>query len=131
MACSASARRRRCACATAIAVIVPVIGDTVAISGSVARPGIYEIRKGATLGSVLAYAGGALRPRGNQIAISRISADGSEQYLRAANLATAMVPGDAVQLTGGSAGGSTGRVVLRGFVCQPGRPRAGLGADRP
>jgi protein involved in polysaccharide export with SLBB domain len=92
----------------------------VAIAGSVSRPGIYEIRKGATLGSVLDYAGGALRPRGNQIAISRIAADGSEQYLRAASLATSLVPGDAVQLTGGSAGGSTGRVVLRGFVANPG-----------
>ena len=101
-------------------IIVPVIGDTVAISGSVARPGIYEIRTGASLGNVLDYAGGALRPRGNQIAISRIGADGSEQYLRAASLSTAMVPGDAVQLTGGSAGGSTGRVVLRGFVSNPG-----------
>lgn len=101
-------------------IIVPVIGDTVAIAGSVSRPGIYEIRKGSTLGSVLDYAGGALRPRGNQIAISRIAADGSEQYLRAASLATGLVPGDAVQLTGGSAGGSTGRVVLRGFVANPG-----------
>ncbi|MBC7519665.1 MAG: SLBB domain-containing protein [Sandarakinorhabdus sp.] len=101
-------------------IIVPVIGDTVAISGSVSRPGIYEFRKGASLGSVLGYAGGALRPRGNQIAISRINADGGEQYIRAATLQTAMVPGDAVQLTGGSAGGSTGRVVLRGYVSNPG-----------
>ena len=101
-------------------IIVPVIGDTVAIAGSVSRPGIYEIRKGSTLGSVLDYAGGALRPRGNQIAISRIAADGSEQYLRAASLATGLVPGDGVQLTGGSAGGSPGRVVLRGFVANPG-----------
>ncbi len=97
-------------------VIVPVIGDTVAVAGGVARPGIYEIGRGATLGSVLAYAGGAVRPRGNQIAISRIGADGSESYIRAATLATGLVPGDAIQLTGGSAGGSTGRVVLRGHV---------------
>lgn len=101
-------------------IIVPVIGDTVAIGGSVARPGIYEFRKGASLGSVLGYAGGALRPRGNQIAISRITADGGEQYIRAATLNTAMVPGDALQLTGGSAGGSVGRVVLRGYVSNPG-----------
>jgi polysaccharide export outer membrane protein len=101
-------------------IIVPVIGDTVAVSGSVSRPGIYEIRKGSSLGSVLDYAGGALRPRGNQIAISRINADGSEQYIRAATLATGLVPGDAIQLTGGSAGGSTGRVVLRGYVANPG-----------
>jgi protein involved in polysaccharide export with SLBB domain len=101
-------------------VIVPVIGDTVAIAGSVARPGIYELRRGSSLGTLLAYAGGALRPRGNQIAISRISADGSEEFIRAATLATTLVPGDAVQLTGGSAGGSTGRVVLRGYVSNPG-----------
>jgi polysaccharide export outer membrane protein len=101
-------------------VIVPVIGDTVAIGGSVARPGIYELRRGSSLSTLLAYAGGALRPRGNQIAISRITADGSEEYIRAATLATTLVPGDAVQLTGGSAGGSTGRVVLRGYVSNPG-----------
>ncbi len=101
-------------------VIVPVIGDTVAIGGSVGRPGIYEIRKGSSLGTLLDFAGGALRPRGNQIAISRITADGSEQYIRAATLATALVPGDGIQVTGGSAGGSTGRVVLRGFVGNPG-----------
>jgi polysaccharide export outer membrane protein len=101
-------------------VIVPVIGDTVAIGGSVSRPGIYEIRKGSSLSTLLGFAGGALRPRGNQIAISRITADGSEQYIRAATLATALVPGDAIQLTGGSAGGSTGRVVLRGYVANPG-----------
>jgi protein involved in polysaccharide export with SLBB domain len=101
-------------------VIVPVIGDTVAIAGSVARPGIYELRRGSSLGTLLAYAGGALRPRGNQIAISRISVDGSEEYIRAATLATTLVPGDAVQLTGGSAGGSSGRVVLRGYVSNPG-----------
>ncbi len=101
-------------------VIVPVIGDTVAIGGSVARPGIYEIRKGSSLSTLLGFAGGAVRPRGNQIAISRITADGSEQYIRAATLATTLVPGDAIQLTGGSAGGSTGRVVLRGYVANPG-----------
>ena len=91
-----------------------------AIAGAVARPGIYEVRRGASLGAVLAYAGGALRPRGNQIAISRITAEGSEQFIRAATLATTLVPGDAIQLTGGSAGGSTGRVILRGYVGNPG-----------
>ncbi len=101
-------------------IIVPVIGDTVAIAGNVARPGIYEIARGTSLASLLAYAGGAVRPRGNQIAISRIAADGSEQYLRAATLSSLLVPGDAVQLTGGSAGGSSGRIVLRGHVDNPG-----------
>ncbi len=104
-------------------IIVPVIGDTVGISGNVARPGIYEIRRGTSVGAVLDYAGGALRPRGNTIAISRIGSDGSEQFIRAASMSTAMLPGDAIQLTGGSAGGTVGRIVLRGYVSNPG-PRA-------
>ena len=108
-------------------IIVPVIGDTVAIAGNVARPGIYEIRKGSSVGAVLAFAGGALRPRGNNIAISRITAEGNEQFIRAASLSTALIPGDAVQLTGGSAGGTVGRVVLRGYVSNPG-PRALMAA---
>ena len=101
-------------------IIVPVIGDTVAIAGNVARPGIYEIRRGSSVGALLDYAGGALRPRGNAIAISRIAKDGSEEFVRTATLATALIPGDAVQLTGGSAGGALGRVLLRGYVGNPG-----------
>lgn len=101
-------------------IIVPVIGDTVAIAGNVARPGIYEIRKGTSVGALLDYAGGALRPRGNSIAISRIAPDGSEQFVRSAALASPLIPGDAVQLTGGSAGGASGRVLLRGYVANPG-----------
>lgn len=101
-------------------VLVPVIGDTVAISGSVARPGIYEIRPGTSLANVLAFAGGALRPRGNDIAISRIGADGREQYLRVPTLSAAVVAGDGIAVTGGSAGGAIGRVALRGYVSNPG-----------
>ena len=107
-------------------IIVPVIGDTVAIAGNVARPGIYEVRKGSSVGALLEYAGGALRPRGNSIAISRIAPDGSEQFVRSAGLASPVIPGDAIQLTGGSAGGAAGRVLLRGYVANPG-PRS-LGA---
>ena len=101
-------------------IIVPVIGDTVAIAGNVARPGIYEIRRGTSVAALLDYAGGSLRPRGNSIAISRIAADGSEEFVRAASLATTLIPGDGVQLTGGSAGGAAGRVLLRGAVANPG-----------
>ena len=101
-------------------IIVPVIGDTVAISGAVARPGIYEVRPGASLGTVLNFAGGALRPRGNAIAVSRIGADGREQYLRVPTLSTVVVAGDGIAVTGGSAGGATGRVALRGYVANPG-----------
>lgn len=101
-------------------IIVPVIGDTVAIAGAVARPGIYEVRRGTSVGAVLDFAGGALRPRGNSIAISRIARDGAEVFVPAANLASRIEAGDAIQLVGGSAGGATGRVVLRGYVQNPG-----------
>ncbi len=101
-------------------IVVPVIGDTVAVAGSVSRPGIYEIRRGTSVGAVLDYAGGALRPRGNTLAISRISAGGEEVFVRAVSLASPIQPGDAIVLTGGSAGGATGRVVLRGYVENPG-----------
>ncbi len=108
-------------------IIVPVIGDTVAVAGAVARPGIYEVRRGTTVGAVLDYAGGALRPRGNTLAISRIMPGGAEVFIRAASLSSRVEPGDAIQLVGGSAGGATGRVTLRGYVENPG-PRPLLAA---
>ncbi|GGI69528.1 hypothetical protein GCM10007973_03210 [Polymorphobacter multimanifer] len=101
-------------------VIVPVLGPTVAIAGNVTRPGIYELRGTASVGALIDYAGGAVRPRGNQVAISRIGADGGEQFIRAATMATGLMAGDAVQLLAGSAGGASGRVLLRGHVDNPG-----------
>ncbi len=112
-------------------IIVPVIGDTVAVAGGVARPGIYEVRRGTSVGAALDYAGGALRPRGNTIAISRIAAGGAETFVKAASLASRIEPGDAIQLVGGSAGGATGRVVLRGYVQNPGpRPLVAVATVR-
>lgn len=101
-------------------IIVPVIGETAAVSGSVSRPGVYELHGPTSVGELLAYAGGAVRPRGNSIAISRIAADGTEEFVRAVSTASKIIAGDAMQLVGGSAGGATGRVVLRGNVLNPG-----------
>lgn len=97
-------------------IVVPVIGDTAAITGNVARPGIYELRGPVSVGNFVDYAGGAIRPRGNKIAISRIAADGTESFVRGAGNGSGVMPGDAVQVVGGSAGGTAGRVLLRGFV---------------
>jgi polysaccharide export outer membrane protein len=52
--------------------IVPVIGPTVAVTGAVTRPGIYELRGNASVSAVVAFAGGAIRQRGGQVVISRI-----------------------------------------------------------
>jgi polysaccharide export outer membrane protein len=106
-------------------VIIPVIGPTVAIAGGVARPGIYEVRGPTSAQQLLDYAGGALRPRGGHLAISRIGEDGAERFVGLSNLGQPILPGDAVQVVAGSAGGATGRVLLRGFVLDPGpRPLA-------
>ena len=106
-------------------VIVPVIGPTAAIAGGVARPGIYELRGPTSAQQLLDFAGGALRPRGGRLAISRIGADGAERFVGLSTLAQPIQPGDAVQVVAGSAGGTSGRVLLRGFVLDPGpRPLA-------
>jgi protein involved in polysaccharide export with SLBB domain len=101
-------------------IVVPVIGGTVAISGAVARPGIYELRANTTLDNLMDYAGGALRPRGYKAAVSRIAPDGSESFIRVSGGSQSIIPGDAVQVVGGSAGGALNRVTLRGYVLNPG-----------
>ena len=101
-------------------VIVPVIGETVAVTGSVARPGIYELRGPLGVQALVAYAGGALRPRGFSLSVSRIGADGRENFLRPTGNGQTVVSGDVVQVIGGSAGGVIGRVALRGSVLNPG-----------
>lgn len=101
-------------------VVVPVIGGTAAVSGGVARPAIYELRGSTTLDELIDYAGGPLRPRGYKAAISRIGADGSESFVRVSGDGQAIIAGDAVQIVGGSAGGALNRVMLRGYVLNPG-----------
>lgn len=104
-------------------IVVPVIGNTVAVTGGVARPGIYELHGSASVSDVLAYAGGALYPRGYQISISRIGEDGREVFVRPQGTAAAIWSGDGVQVLSGSTGAAFDRVVLSGHVRNPG-PRA-------
>ncbi len=61
-------------------IIVPPIGPTVAISGAVKRPGIYEIRKGEKLSTLelLGLAGGVLAPGSNRFMRLSLNADGRE-----------------------------------------------------
>jgi polysaccharide biosynthesis/export protein len=104
-------------------IVVPVVGDTVAVAGAVARPGIYELHGSASVSEVIAYAGGALYPRGYQISISRIGDDGREIFVRPQGTAAAIWSGDGVQVLSGSAGTAFDRVMLAGHVRNPG-PRA-------
>ncbi|WP_194751916.1 SLBB domain-containing protein [Thermaurantiacus tibetensis] len=106
-------------------IVVPVIGPTVAVTGAVARPGIYELRGSARAADVLAFAGGPLRGRGADIVVARVGSDGAERFIRGVGREAAVEAGDALFVVGLSAGGAVGRVVLDGHVDNPGpRPLA-------
>ncbi len=106
-------------------IIVPVIGQTVAVTGAVARPGIYELRGPTPASQVIAYAGGPLRGRGADLVIARVGEDGAERFLRGVGREARVQSGDALLLVGRSAGGALGRVGLFGHVDNPGpRPLA-------
>jgi polysaccharide export outer membrane protein len=63
-------------------IVVPLIGDTVAVSGWVNRPGIYELREGEKATSVeklLALSGGAVRPTGYRILHISLQEDGHQK----------------------------------------------------
>lgn len=61
-------------------IIVPPIGPTVAITGAVKRPGIYEIRQGDNLSALemLGLAGGVLSPGSNRFVRMSVGQDGRE-----------------------------------------------------
>lgn len=100
-------------------VIVPAIGDTVAITGGVTRPGIYELRGDSTIDQILGYAGGPLRARGSRVTISRIGADGVEGFIPVTGTTQQVHGSDVVQVISGSSG-IANRVQLRGNVDSPG-----------
>ncbi len=61
-------------------IIVPPIGPTVAVTGAVKRPAIYEIRKGDTLNSLemLGLAGGVVSPGSNRFLQLSLTNEGKE-----------------------------------------------------
>ncbi|MFV3130235.1 SLBB domain-containing protein [Niveispirillum sp. KHB5.9] len=76
-------------------IVVPAIGDTVAVQGDVVRPGIYELKSGQpALSDVVELAGGAQRARGNRIDILRLDKSGRNQTLRDAGAKTKVLAGD-------------------------------------
>lgn len=76
-------------------IVVPAIGDTVAVQGDVVRPGIYELKsREAGLSGVLDLAGGAQRARGNRIDILRLDKSGRNQTIRDAAANAKVLAGD-------------------------------------
>lgn len=101
-------------------IVVPVLGPTIAVTGEVVRPGIYELRGPASVGAVLAFAGGPVRQRGAEVEIARVGAAGEERYLRAASRDVRAMPGDILIVQGASPGGALAVVRLDGHVDNPG-----------
>ncbi len=81
-------------------ITVPTIGATIAAAGDVLRPGIYELAEGqqtATMDQILDFAGGPLRPRGNDLIRISFTGSGSEVVTeRAAGQSATVVDGDIV-----------------------------------
>jgi polysaccharide export outer membrane protein len=61
-------------------IIIPPIGVTVAVTGAVKRPGIYEIKKGETINALemLGLAGGVIAPGSNRFMRLALTSDGRE-----------------------------------------------------
>lgn len=80
-------------------IIVPSIGNTIAIKGDVVRSGIYELRPGdgrPSLETALELAGGSQRARGNRLEILRLDKDGRNQLIPNVLTSSAILPSDVV-----------------------------------
>jgi len=106
-------------------ILIPAAGARVAIAGSVERPGIYELRKGSSLGEVLQLAGG-LSPMAavQEAVLERISKGAALEVQRItlndAGRATELRSGDIVRLIP-VVPRFENAVTLRGNVANPGR----------
>ena len=104
-------------------VFVPLIGSTVAVSGNVKRPGIYELTEGqqsTAAQSVLDLAGGPLRPSGGIYALSSFDTTGYEQVKEFTDTGISARDGDIVSVRIGK-DARLGTVELLGHVRRPGR----------
>lgn len=113
-------------------IIVPVIGPTAAISGSVPRPGIYELKGATPVSTVLAYAGGAVQQRGYEMYVSRVNDRGIDTFDRIPSPQFKLLAGDGIRLVGGAFASAQGRINVAGSLSNPGQrplPRGGTVAS--
>lgn len=107
--------------------VVPPIGPTVAVAGSVKRPGIYELPPDAAsltgpddTADLLALAGGPLRPGQDRSTLLRYTAEGVERAQKVSARDPQRLHDGDLLLHAPDGGGRTGSVVLRGAVAEPG-----------
>ncbi|WP_165772003.1 SLBB domain-containing protein [Niveispirillum lacus] len=110
-----------------VRLIVPPLGPTVAVAGSVKRPGIYELPPGPVSGTgpddtadLLTLAGGALRPGRDRSSLLRLSPEGLEKPLPvSAGSPVTLRDGDLL-IHAPDGGARVGSVSLWGAVAEPG-----------
>lgn len=104
---------------------IPPAGSEVAITGSVRSPGIYELRRGETVGNLIEMAGGTTAVASD----SRISLERVDQHqaqiadeveFNAAGLATVLADGDILRVDAIMPAFDK-TITLRGNVANPGR----------
>lgn len=103
-------------------IVVPTIGRTVAVVGSVVRPGIFELLPGSqslTLSQAVAMAGGTVRATGNDYSVLRLRQDGAEEVVPLTEQGATLNIGDVVQVMGRERS-VAGKVTLTGFVSNAG-----------
>lgn len=106
-------------------IYIPPAGPQVALTGSVRRPAIYELRDGDTIAQLLKYAGGPSTTASNsRISIERIQDHQDRAAMEVAfdaqGLATTLDQGDIVRVLSITPMYQN-TVTLRGYVANPGR----------
>jgi protein involved in polysaccharide export with SLBB domain len=108
-------------------IVVPTIGDTVAVTGNVKRPAIYELREGAgdiAAVDALALAGGPLRPQGIRFELVTFDTSGKQVVREARERNFSLRSGDILHVRY-SEDVQVGGVDLLGHVRVPGRRSLG------
>ncbi|WP_029011712.1 SLBB domain-containing protein [Niveispirillum irakense] len=106
--------------------LVPPIGETVAVTGAVKRPGIYELPAQPTAGwpadsgELLALAGGPLRPGTDSSTLLRYARDGTQQALAITAMAPVPLRDGDILIHAPDGGPLTGAAGLTGPVDQAG-----------
>ncbi len=106
-------------------ITVPTIGNTIAIAGSVKRPGIFELKyrrqRGNNLNRILNWAGGPLRSKGNRYLRQALDKSGQEVYASLPNPNTATLHADDILQVRVDNQNSLGSITLSGNVQVPGK----------
>ncbi len=101
-------------------IVVPVVGPTVAVTGDVVRPGIYELKNpaGISVDNALKLAGGTIRPTGYSFSHVRLDAEGKQAFSKVSS--KDLLKGSEALIATMRENSQTGKIELVGHVKIPG-----------